>query len=595
MTISSCMILAQSKPRSLTSKEDRKANGIHYTPPMLAQYLAGQLVMQYLAGKPIPDVLTILDPACGDGELLLALILSLPPAMRSRTHVIGYDTNETAVAETVYRLTENGVLSTDIRCADFLSTVSGHRDHAQLRLSFHDHTDSVEEPRNVDLIISNPPYVRTQVLGAVQARSLSRKFNLSGRVDLYHAFVVAMTKVLRVGGVMGLLTSNRFISTQAGTALREWFMREFNLNQLIDLGDTKLFEAAVLPAIVIAEKAETIGDCSSCRFSRIYELSGTEIATKTCASVLDSLSQKHTGTIAIDNRRFKLEIGMLRTGDNQSVPWILTSDKTEKWIESVSKRSAGTFSDVGKVCVGIKTTADKVFIRDDWASLPCEIRPEEELLRSLITHHVAKRWAITTPQVPGRQVLYPYLETDGRRQPVALHDFPRAARYLESHRERLEQRRYLVESGRNWYEIWVPHTPSAWRQPKIAFPDISSKNTFFMAESGWVINGDCYWITLKPSAPLHLLYTMLAVANSSFIVQYYDTMFHNKLYAGRRRFMSQYVENFPIPAAPFSHAISDVTKKLLDAIAAGNSAHTHALEKEADTLVWESFGLVEEV
>ena len=41
---------------------------------------------------------------------------------------------------------------------------------------------------------------------------------------------------------------------------------------------------------------------------------------------------------------------------------------------------------------------------------------------------------------------------------------------------------------------------------------------------------------------------MLAVANSSFIVRYYDPAFHNKLYAGRRRFMTQYVKQFPLPS-----------------------------------------------
>ena len=37
---------------------------------------------------------------------------------------------------------------------------------------------------------------------------------------------------------------------------------------------------------------------------------------------------------------------------------------------------------------------------------------------------------------------------------------------------------------------------------------------------------------------------LLAVANSSFITKFYDIAFHNKLYAGRRRFMTQYVKKF---------------------------------------------------
>ena len=50
------------------------------------------------------------------------------------------------------------------------------------------------------------------MLGAVAAKKLATRFGLTGRVDLYHAFVKAMTMALRGGGWLGLLTSNRFLS-----------------------------------------------------------------------------------------------------------------------------------------------------------------------------------------------------------------------------------------------------------------------------------------------------------------------------------------------------------------------------------------------
>jgi len=40
---------------------------------------------------------------------------------------------------------------------------------------------------------------------------------------------------------------------------------------------------------------------------------------------------------------------------------------------------------------------------------------------------------------------------------------------------------------------------------------------------------------------------MLAVANSTFAEAFYDYRFHNKLYAGRRRYITQYVKEFPLP------------------------------------------------
>lgn len=146
-----------------------------------------------------------------------------------------------------------------------------------------------------------------------------------------------------------------------------------------------------------------------------------------------------------------------------------------------------------------------------------------------------------------------------------------------------------------WFEIWVPHSPSAWSVEKLAFPDISERNVFFMCPSAAVVNGDCYWIVPRMSAPPHALKAMLAVANSSFALRYYDVMFHNKLYAGRRRFMSQYVAQFPLPKESYAVDLAGLVTQLLDAKANNNEPSVVDLEGEIDRLVWESFGLGKEV
>jgi hypothetical protein len=141
----------------------------------------------------------------------------------------------------------------------------------------------------------------------------------------------------------------------------------------------------------------------------------------------------------------------------------------------------------------------------------------------------------------------------------------------------------------------VPHRPVDWTLPKIAFPDISQKSKFFIVEDGWIVNGDCYWAKLLPGRPDFWLHLMLAVANSSFIHEFYDVAFHNKLYAGRRRFMSQYVSRFPLPKLDRAGAILDLMPQLLRASSAQNSAEVACLQSKIDGLVWQAFGLAEEV
>lgn len=576
----------------MTDEGHRKANGIHYTPPLLAAYLAEQVVSGLKEARTKFSELAILDPACGEGELLKAIVDAVPRAWRTRLRLTGFDMDEAALGRARSLLEDSGVGSVELHAGDFLARIAGVKASSQMDFL---QPRAQEEETRFDAVISNPPYVRTQVLGAASARELAARFNLTGRVDLYHAFVKAMTLALREGGILGLLTSNRFLTVQSGSSMRDWLNSQFRLRRLVDLGDTKLFEAAVLPAIIVAERTAST-DTQDCEFIRVYESS--EVGSTNARqerSILNALDGTFAGHAQTGGTCFHIETGKLQTGADSRTPWAMRNVGIDAWLAMAKSNSACSFDDVAKICVGIKTTADSVFIRDDWAALPEQERPESELLHPLVTHHLAKRWHLPNHTASTKQVLYPYVGNAKDRLPVELADFPRARAYLQKHRARLESRSYVIESGRRWYEIWVPHRPSDWTQPKLAFPDISETNKFFLVEPGWIVNGDCYWTKLLPGKDASWLMLMLAVANSSFALKFYDTVFHNKLYSGRRRFMSQYVSRFPLPKLNRAQDILDLMPSVVAVGWSGNSADLQRLEQELDALVWKAFGLTKEI
>jgi len=564
-----------------------KKHGIHYTPGDLAAFLAERIV-QWLPS--VNESIMVLDPACGDGELLGAFVCALPEGLRRRVRLVGYDTDREAVKEASRSLSALDVQAVDLAVGDFLSLAAVD---PSLAGGLFGQGISAEDSLQADVIISNPPYVRTQVLGAQRAQRLAQRFRLSGRVDLYHAFTMAMLSALSPGGTIGLLTSNRFLVTKAGASMRRLLHDRLDLLAVVDLGDTKLFEAAVLPAIVVGRSLS--GKRSgSCDFTRVYEADPNPSMSERLPeypSVLDALREGHEGLVKTRAGAYKIEKGTLSLTADGSEPWFMTSARVEAWMATVSGHTSCCFGDVAEVRVGIKTTADKVFIREDWETLGPDCQPEESLLHPLLTHHVAQRWRLSHGSSTIRKrVLYPHEVREGRRCAISLAEYPRAERYLGGHRDRLERRSYLREAGRKWYEIWVPQNPLDWTKAKIVWPDIAVKPCFFLERDGAVVNGDCYWMTLRSGFSDDWLFLTLAIANSTFIERFYDTKFHNKLYARRRRFITQYVNEFPLPdiASPSAKRIVTLTQQLLRA---NNERELAGLEARIDQMVWRAFGL----
>lgn len=563
----------------------QKSNGVTYTPSGFANFVAEQMLK--VAVLPKSGKIRVLDPACGEGVLLDALIKNLSPVLRKRVEVVGYDTDPTAIGIACKRLRQD-FPSLDLRLEqkDFLEYVLGLQ-------GIGDSSSEVKSQESFHLIIANPPYVRTQIIGAHQAQQLAQSFGLTGRVDLYYPFLLGISQVLANNGVTGVITSNRFMTTKSGQAVRRAMLSRFRILHVWDLGDTKLFDAAVLPSVLLAHgtPGSQHSYTNEIAYSSIYESNDAAIAE--AEDALSALTADNDTVIAIpDGRHFRVRHGVLDNGGDPEGIWRVATQATDQWLATVEANTWETFRRIGKIRVGVKSTADKVFIRNDWNNLP-DGRPE--LLRPLITRKCARRFKAVVPENPKhiKEILYPHETTENGRAAVDLACYPKSASYLEKHRNALESRTYLIEAGRKWYELWVPQDPAAWPSPKLVFPDISDKPIFWIDTDGGVVNGECYWMQCENKDEQDLLWLALAVANSTFIEAFYDHRFNNKLYAGRRRYITQYVELFPLPNPKSDEAmiIIDLAKTIH---ANTPSAEADQLAADLDARIWRVFGLPDE-
>ena len=560
-------MLIETPPR--ISKLSRKETGAHYTPRGLADFVAEKIVEICEATSEKPR---ILDPAVGDGSLLAALLRRLPNVRQAD----GFDTDAAAVSVATRKLHDR-FPSTKINIVveDFIALCS--------RTSENDLFSNSTIPL-FDIVIANPPYVRTQVIGAAKSQALSDAFQLTGRVDLYFSFLIGISRVLRAGGIAGIIVSNRFMTTRAGAEVRKRLLEDFDILHIWDFGDTKLFEAAVLPVVLLLRrKTQNYAQKITTNFSSIYTT--REVTNNEVKTVFEALRME--GDVKVSGQAFHVKHGILDHGLTETGVWRLTTKKMDDWLQNVRRHTFCTFGDLGKIRVGVKTTADKVFIRDDWDTFSKNTRPE--LLKPLMTHHNARRYR-ANKTARNAQILYTHEMREGKRTVIDIACFPKAAAYLNQHRAQLEARRYVIEAGRNWFEIWVPQNPDAWKLPKLVFPDISEQPNFWLDLDGTVVNGDCYWLALNDESKSELLWLALAVANSTFIEEYYDHVFHNKLYSGRRRFMTQYVEQFPLPD-PNTEIALDIVKRVKELYQRMGTEDTQFLEIELDDLVRKAFSL----
>lgn len=545
----------------------RKGEGAHYTPTILSRFLSEKIISKMKKDGHI----VVADPAIGDGELILSLFNLLGSS--DNVYIVGFDINLKSI-----EISKKRILSFYPNAKlNFI-----HGDFLDFCLSVNLSNCKYDLPK-FDVIIANPPYVRTQVLGSEQSQILSKNFGLKGRIDIYQAFLIGMSKVLSDEGVAGVIVSNRFLTTKGSGALRQALHTLYDIHNIWDFGDTKLFEAAVLPAVILFSLKKSISNTQT-EFRSIYE--SNDEAVVFADTPVDAISSNSGLVKCANGKTYSIKSGFLDYDKSPKDIWRIKDRASEEWVSYVYKKTWATFGEVGKIRVGVKTTADNVFIKKSWRN---EEGLEPELAKPLITHHVAGRFKQSSKET--KYILYTHEVDNGKKKAVDIEKYPISKSYLEKHREQLESRDYVMKANRKWFEIWVPQNPKLWLEDKIVFRDICEEPTFWLDNKKSIVNGDCYWMIndfKKDNADI--LWLILAVANSKFIEMFYDIKFNNKLYSNKRRFISQYVEQFPLPDPndDISIRMIELSKSIFDET---DMKEMKQKEKILDDLVWEAFDL----
>ena len=603
------------------SDSHRKLLGTHYTPEAVVDYIVTRALLPIMQNLELLPNCKILDPACGSGLFLLKAYDVLAAqwkrnyghfSAKEARHILedclfGIDIDEKAVAVTRKFLAEKGtnagIDSLDIKShivvGDALSlrqatSLFQFDDDLPIALGF----QSAFPAHSFDGIIGNPPYIRIQNTPQAKRRFYAAAFaTANGRFDIAGLFLELSEHLLKENGRLGFIVSNKVLSTSGTESLRRFLHLHFNLEEILDLSDTKLFAAAVLPLILIATRTKKKYD--RLIFSSITEAHNKADKIYEKENLFDLLEQSEIPLdtqARFNNKLFYIKRFFASTPGEGSKVWTFHDERETSLLVKLKEQAHSNLTDLCvKISVGLKTTADNVFIKQMTQRFIKKQGLEEKLIFPLLESHNVERWSCNWKAEKDLYVLYPHIERDGKVMPVDLDDFPRVKSYLESFRQQLESRNYLKESQRRWYEIWVHQSPSDFNQRKIVTPDISIANRFAIDEKGLFVNGTCFYLILKDQSDRNY-YSILGLLNSKLMDYFHKITSGNSLYAKRFRDWTSYLNSYPIPKeffAPDSTTAAILIENVSKLLNHPTEKEIVEREKYNDRLCYKLFNLTE--
>jgi len=231
------------------TKEERKMNGVFYTPSFLAEYLAKKVVKYYDR----TNISNVIDPACGNSILLQSFAKELlDSSNKNLPKIYGVDKDINAIISSNSKFNKKPLekFVTKFIHADGLfpvcdkNTIQGW---SKLR-------KQINVKNGFDIALCNPPWGAE--LNGYDPFTLNFNFTLAkGQFDIFDLFVEVILNNLNENGVYGLILPDSVFS-QGQSRFRCLLSKNTTIYLIARLGEKIFPEINRACVIIIGQKAK---------------------------------------------------------------------------------------------------------------------------------------------------------------------------------------------------------------------------------------------------------------------------------------------------------------------------------------------------
>jgi hypothetical protein len=401
-----------------------------------------------------------------------------------------------------------------------------------------------------DIVVANPPYVRQELIKHFKP-TLQKIYPdiYTGTADLYCFFYARTLQLLKTGGMLAFISSNKWFRAKYGEKLRKHIADTCHVHSITDFGDLPVFKsAAVLVMMFIAQNIKLIEQPSI--FTQVKSLSPPYPNVK-------EIINQYGNSLLSDS--FK------------GSDWILADSNSAHGIQVMESKGIPLFEYINtKIFYGVKTGCNKAFIIDEVkrGELIAKNIKSSEIIRPLVLGDDIRKWHIESKR---RWLITTEIG-------VNINKYPAIFDHLKQWQAALEKR---SDKGNYWWELRPCDYYHLFNKPKIIYPVIAKESRFAFDITGTFTNDKGFII---PVSDLYLL----GVLNSSHVWEYLKSIC-SELLGKSIELRSIYMNKIPIPIASTTEkeTISQLVQKCLDA----KGVNCETWEKEIDERVAALYGL----